>query len=540
MRDGNATGQRSLRAEQTAKWLAVLAAGLTVALAVRYSTFVPWGTDPASYIESAHRWADGSVQAPSPLPLCAAWTRAGFVVAPHGFRAGVVSGTDVSQYPLGYPVLMAAAIRVGGDLAPYLVAPLCAGLLVWCTYLLGTRAGGPVAGLFAASVIGWSPVTLVFSMQPMSDVPAAAMWALAWVMSLRPGFGAAAAAGSAAAAAIMVRPNLVPLAGVLAVVVLLAGGRSAAMSRATWLRVVVFGSLAAMGLGLVAWSQAVLYGSPLTPGYLGWEDQYRAEHIRSNLTRYPSFLALAHTPVMFAGLSVPILVCWRRVRATFDRDALAVVVSATAIIVLTYALYLPFVPFDSPEFLRYMLPAIVGLSVLLACLLARVARSLQRKSRALGALALVPAAVVLLYPARFATLEFGIHKTQARVLLMGQYLREALPRRSVVLTSMQGGAIAHYTRAPVVRLDLVPPGTLEDILDDLERLGYGPVLVVDGGWELANLAPHLAGSRLDKPDWPPRSEFWDSVPFLYFELSDRDRFRQGSRWSTDVVRIAHP
>jgi hypothetical protein len=123
---------------------------------------------------------------------------------------------------------------------------------------------------------------------------------------------------------------------------------------------------------------------------------------------------------------------------------------------------------------------------------------------------------------------------------MGQYLREALPRRSVVLTSMQGGAIAHYTRAPVVRLDLVPPGTLEDILDDLERLGYGPVLVVDGGWELANLAPHLAGSRLDKPDWPPRSEFWDSVPFLYFELSDRDRFRQGSRWSTDVVRIAHP
>ncbi len=72
---------------------------------------------------------------------------------------------------------------------------------------LGTRWAGVGASLLVAT----TPVAIAHVLMPMSDVPATALWALAWVMALRPGVGAALAAGCAVAMAVLVRPNLAPL-----------------------------------------------------------------------------------------------------------------------------------------------------------------------------------------------------------------------------------------------------------------------------------------------------------------------------------------
>ena len=77
---------------------------------------------------------------------------------------------------------------------------------------LAAEWAGGAAGLVAALVLATTPVFLFQAMQPMSDVPAAALWmlALAAVTGTRP--RAPLVAGLATAAAVLMRPNLVPLA----------------------------------------------------------------------------------------------------------------------------------------------------------------------------------------------------------------------------------------------------------------------------------------------------------------------------------------
>ena len=270
--------------------LALVVVASAIGFTVRYSSYVPWGTDAAAYIEAAHRWADADVFSPASFVFWAPWAEAGRLEAPLGFTPGPAAGTFVSMYPLGYPVLLAAALKFGGPLAPYVVAPLFAGLLAWCAYLLASQLSGPWGGLMASVLIAASPVTLANAMSPMSDVPAAALWALSWVLSLRPGIGAILASGLATALAIMVRPNLAPLAGVIAIVATASTPRSSGR----WARLATFLATAALGPAIVLWSQAVLYGDPLSAGYGSFGAFFSADRILPNLALYPRLFVDMH------------------------------------------------------------------------------------------------------------------------------------------------------------------------------------------------------------------------------------------------------
>jgi hypothetical protein len=152
-------------------------------------------------------------------------------------------------------------------------------------------------------------------------------------------------------------------------------------------------------------------------------------------------------------------------------------------------------------------------------------------------LALIPAVVVCANAAPAVRYAFEIRDTQARISLMGHYLREVLPKNAAVITELQGGAIAHYTEGAIVRLDLIPPGTFDVVLDDLLRYGYRPVLLLDEATEAATIAARLAESRLQKLDWPPRAVFRDRLATLYLDPVDREAYHQGKRWPVDVVRV---
>jgi len=193
-----------------ARTLALLAVAVVIGVGIRYNAFAGWATDSGAYISAGHAWAEGTVFRPASFVFWAPWSLRGNVEAPLGHTPGPIDGTITGMYPLGYPLLLAAAIKLAGPLAAHVVVPLTAGLLVWCAFVLGRSLSTPWAGVLAATLIGGTPVMLRHAIVAMSDVPAAAFWALSWVFSIRTGLHHAAAAGLAAAMAVMIRPNLAP------------------------------------------------------------------------------------------------------------------------------------------------------------------------------------------------------------------------------------------------------------------------------------------------------------------------------------------
>jgi hypothetical protein len=127
-------------------------------------------------------------------------------------------------------------------------------------------------------------------------------------------------------------------------------------------------------------------------------------------------------------------------------------------------------------------------------------------------------------------------RSQARILMMGKYLREAMPPNAVALSFIHSGSIAHYTDKNVVRLDLIEPASLDRIVSDLERRALVPVLVIDDTIEQPRFAGRFSTSKFSALDWPPRAEFRTVSAIRYFLFADREKHLRGERWPTDHLR----
>ena len=383
------------RSDRVGMWVALLIAAGVVAVTVRFNSFIPWGTDSGAYLNAAHHWAEGELFDVAPLGFRFPWASDGYVESPHGHRPGP-KGTFTSIYPLGYPLLLAAALKLGGSLAPYVVAPLFAALLAWCAFLLGRELSTPWAGAIAALFIAASPVTLTHAVIAMSDVPATACWALAWVLTLRSGLGAAASSGLATAMAVMIRPNLAPLAAVIVASLVLSHWRGIALS---WARFLVFVIAAAVGPVILMWSQAVLYGGAFNSGYSSLSAYFfSVDRIPLNARLYPILFSRLHTALPALGLvAVPLVLKRPRMIAAGDRPSL-VVLTASGIIVVNYSLYLAYLTFEDWRSLRFVLPAMFALFVLFAGVIDWCRLWLARRSAWLSAVALIPVAIVVLAP----------------------------------------------------------------------------------------------------------------------------------------------
>jgi hypothetical protein len=377
-------------------------------------------------------------------------------------------------------------------------------------------------------MIAATPVTVHHVVFPMSDVPAAAFWALAWVMSVRPGMGAVTAAGTATALAVMIRPNLAPLALVIAATVSFGagGGLAGALKR-----VFIFAIVASAGPLLVLWSQAALYGDALQSGYrVPLDSLFDTERIPLNARQYPRLLIELHSWVALGGLlMVPLTLR----RASLDRRAAVVAVSALALVAVNYALFLPYLGAEGVPWLRFMLPAILALFVLLAGALDQLRLWVIRRSRWLGVVGLAPALYLILAPgARLQpTTQFS------SLQLAGPYLREALPPNAAILTITHGAALLNATGRPVIRLDLIAPEALGRVIADLQRRGHRPVYVFDTAVEGAAFSNRFRPSELSRLIWPARAEFTSGTSILYYDLLDRDAFLDGTHWPTDVVVV---
>jgi hypothetical protein len=211
--------------------------------------------------------------------------------------------------------------------------------------------------------------------------------------------------------------------------------------------------------------------------------------------------------------------------------AAVIAVSALGLIAVNYALYLPYLTYEGWSWLRFLLPAMLALFVLFAGALDRARLWLKTRRRWAGAIAVVPALIVVLPPQRELRPPVGY----PRLVLMGHYLRAALPANALVLTYAHGGALAMYTGYPIVRLDVIPPDSLDTIIAQLQRRGHRPVFVLDVAIEGPTFTDRFKTSQYGRLDWPARAEFASDSSVLYHDPRDRDEFLNGDRWPTDVL-----
>jgi hypothetical protein len=499
--------------------LAMAIAGIVTALTIRSATFVPWGTDPACYVNAARRWADADLFAPNPFQLLPRWPLLGL---PLGERPGAIEGTYVSMYPPGFPLLMSVGHVIDEEVGPYLVPPIFAGLLVLATFALGDLVAGTAAGLLAAAMMAVNPILWEFAITPMSDVPASALLLIAFVMSVRPSLMASAAAGLCVAWAFLTRPVVAPLAAIVFLLVLLDAVPRARMWRGwRWKHAAMFAIAASLGPLLLAATQSVMYGDPLTPGYPTFGMFFSSDRIATNFALYTRHLATLQSPFIFLG-------CFAALPLYYARDqrdplTLRVLLATMATVAINYAVYLPYMTYEELSFTRFLLPAQAALIVLLAATVSYACAVVARAWKWLAVIALVPAAIVLNESRARVPPFLAVQTGQSHVRSMGKYLREVLPPNAAVITFIQSRAIEHYTGAQIVRFDLLSPSDAEAIVETLLRRKYLPLFIVDDQMDWSVYVQAFRGTKYQRLDWPPRATFVAASQLWLYDLRDRGR-----------------
>jgi hypothetical protein len=508
-------------------FVAVLLAAVLV-VGIRWGTFVAGGSDSYCYAHQAERWASLRLQVPEPLALEAPWPDAPLTFAPAGHvPSGTVPGAIVPVCPAGLSIAMAPVLALGGRDAIFYVVPLFGVLLIAATRAAGARFGARV-GLAAAVLTACSPVFLYQLVQPMSDVPAAALWvtAVAAATGTRP--RSAALAGLATSGAVLIRPNLVPLAVPIGLFLLLRPERA---WRERIRAAVTYGACSLPGCLGVALIQRTLYGSPLSSGYGSFDFIYSLDRVMPNVTRYVTWLSETHTPLWLLAAIAPFLLPGALTRLL------------AAMVLVNIALYLPYHVFNEWSYLRFLLPAIPILMILVVAsvdaIVRRTAGPLAIARDARGTRPPYIVAAVTLALAIFFVREaqsrsvFRLQALESRYARGGAFVNTRLPENALVITSWQSGSVRFYSGRKTLVWDSLDPAWLDRAVDYGRQRGFEPYLLFER-WEEPLFRNRFTGSPLGALDWPPMAEVATVV--RVYRPEDRERYLRGEQAPTLYIR----
>jgi hypothetical protein len=486
----------------------------------RFGSYVAGGSDSYCYVHQAERWASGRLLVPEPLALEAPWPDAATTFAPAGHRpSSTVPGAIVPICPPGLSMAMAAALLAGGRWAMFAVVPISGLLLVLATAVLGTRVH-PQVGLASAVVMAASPIFLYQVIQPMSDVPAAAAWALALAAVTSARRTGPLAAGLAAGAAILIRPNLVPVGLVLGLYLLSRGQGLRRIGDA-----VVYAAGCAAGCAAVAAIQFHLNGSPFASGYGDLGTLFAATHVGPNLQRYASWLVRSQGPLIAIAVAAPWL--WRDPRAWLYLSVFVVVVT----------LYLPYLVFDDWAFLRFLLPALPVLIVLMLTVVAHAGRRLGGQWGRRWERGVLPVVVLVLVatsiPVAAHQHVFELRQLESSFRRVGEAMATRLPENALVVTSQHSGSVRFYARRRTLVWDVLDGASLDAVVAFAARKGLAPYLLIASGEE-AEFRARFSTSPLARLDWPAQVEVAPEVR-LYVPGA-RDQYLRGETVPTEFVR----
>jgi hypothetical protein len=461
-----------------ARSAALVLAILTVAAGWTWNTKVAGGADSYGYVSQAVLWRHGALTIDQPFVADVPWPLAADTFSPLGYRPS--ADHLVPIYSPRMPMLMAAAVVVGGSSAMFWVVPLAGGVLVLATFAIGRAIAGAIVGLIAAAIVATSPTFLYMVVQPMSDVPAAAAWAAALACVLTGSPLLAAVGGLATSLAILIRPNLAPIAIVLAVAAFVRSRRA----------LIPFVLCAVAGPAIVGVLNARLHGSPFASGY-DLTDAFSLAYVLPNLARYGRWL-LAE-PALVVGLCA----------LAFNLRRLWALAAIAAIVLVSYLVY---VPFDAWWFLRYLLPAWPMLAIGAALVIARAGRA---------ALALVAVVMVAGVWQAGRLGAFDLARAEAKYVDVAQTVRTMTSPRDVIISRQHSGSLRYYGDRLTLRWDFMDPLWLDRAVEWLSARGQHVFLVLDADEVIAVRERFGASGRVGRLDWPPAISYANGVTVIY-------------------------
>lgn len=489
------------------------------AVGLRWASFVAGGSDSYCYLHQAQRWASGRLQVPEPLALEAPWPNAPLTFAPAGHvPSATVPGAIVPICPSGLSMVMAMFVAFGGIGAAALVVPLFGALLIWSTFLVGSRFGARV-GVASAGLAACSPVFLYQLVQPMSDVPAAASWMLAVAAVTGTRRNGSVLGGLAAAMAILIRPNLVPLAAPLGMFLLL---RPERRCRQRLQSAATFGLCIVAACFAVAALHRIYYGSALNSGYGTLAAIYSLDRLAPNTQRYFSWMSDVHTPVWLMAAAAPFLLPGALTRLF------------SGLVLVNVACYLAYVVFDHWSYLRFLLPTLPLLMIMVVAAVDAICRRAAPVT-AMPALIILAVALAALWVLEARDRQaFRLQALEARFERGGRFVDRRLPRDALVITSWQSGSVRFYSGRKTLAWDQLDPARLDEAIAFVRSRGFEPYLLLERWEEPLFRRRFAAQSAVGRLDWPPAAEVASQV--RVYRPDDRDRYLRGIQLPTEYVR----
>jgi hypothetical protein len=506
---------------------AIAAAALAIAsvlAALQWGSRALGGADSYAYVTEAGLLRAGSLlihedvvhQSPWPGAL-GTWTPIGFT----DLRRDAITPV----YPPGFPLLIALFQLLFGFCGAFWVVPLCTGATVWLTYLLGRRLfERPGIALAGAVLVAASPVFLYESMVVMSDVPATAAWTLALVLVTA---GYPFSSGLAAAAAILIRPNLAPVAGALILWTLLRdldARRSEGRTRST-LRLVAGMAPAVAGIASL---NAALYGSPFESGYGQLQDLYSGRFLWTNLRQFSTWIAETDTPVV--AVAVLFFVRPRLVVSTRVPLARVLLGVFAALVIASYLFYLPF---DAWWYLRFFLPAWPIVMLLTAAALEAIARRATKRRAALALTTIVLALAAHGVIAAATRDAFHLWNGESRFVDVARYLNATTEPNAVFISWQHTGSLRLYADRLTLHFARLDPRWLDRTIARLQASGRPPYIVLDRGEVDGFRRRFSAINRAGALDWVPRAVAEDSSVVVY------DPAPPPAGTTPAVIRLSH-
>jgi hypothetical protein len=494
--------------------LPVLTLVWTAAAALAFGTYAAGGADSFGYISQAELLAHGRLTETMPSHPAFDWPDVPSTLTPLAFTRGPDADKLVPIYPPGLSLMMAPLTWIHAS-AVFFVVPLCAVLTVWLCLRLGRELDDPAAGTAAALLLSVSPTFLLQAVQPMSDVPVTACWIGALLLARRPHIAGAALAGGVASLAVLIRPNLAPLAIFVALACVTAGSadhpESPRPSLPAVRRMIVCAACMLPGVIALGVIQNVRYGSPFGSGYGSFDDLFGLSNIRPNLVRYPRWLTMAHSPLLWLWLLAPIWFAGATARTrAFGWIAYGF---AAAVIVA----YLPYVFFrlDEWSYTRFLLPALpLMLLFAVGVVLTAARRRVPRYALAIASVLIVALAGRSVYTAS-ALGVFRMRDQERKYPDVGVFVRDRLPRSAFVLAAQHSGSLRYYSHRPTLRWDVLDRRSLDRALRSMREAGYDPFLVVDAGEDEAFRRRFAGGDQRAVENLTPLATIGNTTVYVF-------------------------
>jgi hypothetical protein len=503
-------------ASRVAAAIALAAALALAAFGVVRGTWAVGGSDSSCYALMAEAFARAQWQPVSPLATAAPWPGAAATLAPGGFIPSPVRADAASPICApGLSVLMAPLMALAGRDAIFALSPIAGAALVWCAFLLARRLAGGIAGATAAVLVAASPIVLFQVVQPMNDIVTAALW-LAALAAAGSSTRSALLAGIFTGLAILVRPNLAPVAVVVVIVAL-------AQAREHRVRTIAsFAAGAAPAIALLFVLNQVLYGSPLGSGYGSVFALFSVSFLATNVRQLLARIYETQTPFPLLALLAPIVFKDRARRIAWWLLAAA----ATVI-----AMYLFYQPFPEWWYLRFEVLAVVLLLVVASA----VAVSLAQRANMAGVIPLAAVVLAMLSLRVAADRQvFRLHELEGRYRDTAALVHERLPENAVLITVRQSGGVRFHAGREAVLWDSFDPAWLDRAVAWLTEQGRVPYLLLERPEERDFRDRFRGASELGALDWPPRFDMARQARI--YDPADRAAYLRGESYATENIR----